>query len=74
MAKPRWRDEKGIRWLPEASRMALPEAERAEYNAALAREVRKRKRARLSAKTPSATSTSVRTVSGGLPTLGSGRR
>jgi hypothetical protein len=74
MAKPRWRDKKGIRWLPEAARMALPETERAEYDAALAEEVRRRKRARLSAEAPATKSTSVRTVSGGLPTLGRGHR
>ena len=74
MAKSSWRDAKGIRWLPEARRMALPDAERAEYNAALAEEVRKRKAARRSAKTPGTTSTSVRTVSGGLPTLGKQHR
>lgn len=50
MAKSSWRDAKGIRWLPEARRMALPDAERAEYDAALAEEVRKRKAARRSVK------------------------
>lgn len=70
MAKYRWRDAKGIRWLPEAQREALPPAERAEYDAALAAEVKKRKAARLGAKEPGARSKSVRTVSGGLPTLG----
>jgi hypothetical protein len=70
MAKNRWRDSKGIRWLPEAQREALPPAERAEYDTALAAEVRKRRPARLSAKEPGTTSTSVRTVSGGVPTLG----
>jgi len=52
MAKSSWRDAKGIRWLPEARRMALPDAERAEYDAALAEEVRKRKAARRSVKAP----------------------
>lgn len=65
-----WRDAKGIRWLPEAQRESLPPAERAEYDQALAAEVRRRKLARLSAKDPGMRSTSIRTVTGGLPTLG----